>query len=153
MAARPVLIGVGTPYAGDDAAGLLVAERLAALADPGFDIRTSQGIAADIVTLMQDRDQALLIDACRSDASPGTIHKLDATTETLPTYLTNTSTHGMGLAEAIGLAKALGTLPARCAIWAIEGRSFELGAALAPEVEAAIENCVRALSEVLRARP
>jgi hydrogenase maturation protease len=55
------------------------------------------------------------------------------------------STHGFGLAEAIELARALGGLPPRCVVYAIEGSSFEEGAALSPPVVAAAAEVARRL--------
>ena len=47
------------------------------------------------------------------------------------------SSHGFGVAEAIGLARALGTLPPRCIVYAIEAADFTPGAAPSAEVERA----------------
>ena len=57
----------------------------------------------------------------------GTIHRLDASERELPAELFRASTHHVGLAEAVELARALGRLPARTVIYGIEGESFEIG--------------------------
>ena len=57
----------------------------------------------------------------------------------LPRGALGMSTHGFGLAEALELARALGQLPRRCIVYAIEGASFETGAPLSPEVAAAVD--------------
>jgi len=57
---------------------------------------------------------------------------------TLPRHAFGLSTHGLGLAEAIELARALGALPPRCVVYAIEGASFEAGAPLTPAVSDAV---------------
>ena len=44
----------------------------------------------------------------------------------------------MGVADAIELARALGELPVRCVVYAVEGQSFETGAPLSARVEAAV---------------
>jgi len=147
---RPLLIGVGMPFAGDDEAGRLVAERLAAHDQP-FDIAETQGIAADLVLLFEDRARVLIVDACQSGAPPGTIHRIDATGGALPPYLGSVSSHGIGAGEAIRLAEALGLLPRRCDLWAIEGTDFTLGAPLSRTVAEAVEICVREIPDLLRA--
>jgi len=49
----------------------------------------------------------------------------------------------------VELARALGRLPPRLIIYGIEGKSFEAGAGLSPEVQAAVEGVVeRVLREV-----
>ena len=70
------------------------------------------------------------------DQDPGTVSRLDASTEPLPARLqTSSSTHAFGLHEAVELGRALGQLPARVIVYAIEGRSFQAGAALSAELQ------------------
>ena len=57
------------------------------------------------------------------------------------------STHAFGVADAIELARALGSLPARLRVCAIEGADFSLGVPMTAAVEAAVE----ALAAELRA--
>ncbi len=91
----------------------------------------------------------------------GTIRRFDAARDPLPEATFGLSTHGFGLVEAIELARVLGSLPERCVIYAIEARSFDLGAALSPAVAAAVDDVVeRVLAEIAggglshaRARP
>ena len=72
-------------------------------------------------------------------ASPATIHRFDAAREPLPAAKFGLSTHGFGLVEAIELARILGQLPPRCIVYAVEARSFELGASLSPELLRAVD--------------
>ncbi|RYH10805.1 hydrogenase maturation protease [Tropicimonas sp. IMCC6043] len=148
--ARPLVIGVGMPMAGDDAAGRLVAQRLAGN-DRGFDIAECQGMAADLVLLFEGRARVLVVDACRSGAAPGTLLRFDAITGTLPASPRAVSSHGSGVEEAIRLGRALGVLPERCDLWAIEGADFSLGAAMTPAVSAAVERCVAEIPACLAA--
>ena len=62
------------------------------------------------------------------------------------------SSHGLGLHQAIELARALGQLPGRCVVYAIEGASFEAGAPLSPAVAAgAVEATERVRAEIAAA--
>jgi hydrogenase maturation protease len=131
-----LVIGVGTLDGGDDAAGRLVAQGLRG--HPGIAVAESAGIAADILMHFDGHDRVLVVDACRSGAEPGTVLRLDGHRDALPALLSPTSSHGMGVAEAVALARALGLLPPSLAIWAVEGASFTLGAGLHPAVGAAI---------------
>ncbi|MFA6207521.1 MAG: hydrogenase maturation protease, partial [Methylocystis sp.] len=56
----------------------------------------------------------------------------------LPRAAFGASTHGFGLAEALELARALGVLPPRCIVYAIEGEIFDIGAPMSPAVAAAV---------------
>ena len=67
------------------------------------------------------------------------MRRLPADEQPLPPELQRSSTHLLGVAEAVELARALGRLPARTVVYGIEGASFDTGAALSPEAAAAVE--------------
>jgi hydrogenase maturation protease len=136
---KPLVIGMGNDFAGDDAAGRLVVRGLRGAS--GFDRAECHGAAADLVTLMEGRQRVLIVDACRSGATPGTLHRLDAGTGDLPPWLRSISSHGIGLAEGVALARTLGVLPPRVEVWAIEGEDFATGAGVSP----AVADCIAAV--------
>lgn len=140
---KPLLIGVGNDFAGDDAAGRLVARALDGAET--FDVAECHGAAADLVTLMEGRPRVLIVDACRSGVAAGTVHRLDAGTGDLPGWLRSVSSHGIGVAEGVALARLLGSLPEKVEVWAIEGAGFAVGDPVSPAVEAAIAEVVAAL--------
>jgi hydrogenase maturation protease len=87
-----------------------------------------------------------IVDAVSSGAPPGTVHELEAGGEPLPVRLFgSSSTHALGLAEALELARSLGRLPARVRVLGIEGARFDYGRGLSPEVEEAVERCTRSI--------
>jgi hydrogenase maturation protease len=90
----------------------------------------------------------VVVDAAASGAPPGTIRRFDARAGRLPARLMRSSTHALGVPEAIELARALGRLPARVEVYAIEGARFTAGAELSP----AVEQAVGELAESLRGR-
>ena len=65
----------------------------------------------------------------------------------LPARLFDTSTHHFGLAEAVELARALGRLPRNVIVYGIEGKSFETGETLSPEVGRAAHEVADAIRE------
>ncbi len=109
----------------------------------------THGAAADLVTLMEGRARVLIVDACRSGAAAGTIHRLDATAGALPGWLRSVSSHGIGVAEGVALARVLGGLPARVEVWAVEGLAFATGDPLSPAVTQAIEALAAEIPGVL----
>jgi hydrogenase maturation protease len=150
--ARVVVIGVGNPDRGDDGVGRLAAQVLRARLPPAVAVLDHAGEAAQILAWLGEADTAFCIDAACSGAAPGTVRRLDAAAAPLPASILAVSTHGMGLGEAIELARALGQLPQRCVVYAIEGRSFAAGAPLSPEVErAAGEVAARIAAELAEA--
>ncbi len=150
---RRVVIGIGNPARGDDAAGREVARRLWALARDDFEILESDGEATDLLALMEGAEAAILVDACVSGAAPGTIRRFDAADGPLPAARYGLSTHGLGLADAIEFGRALGRLPPVCIVYAIEGTIFETGAAMSVALTAAIDELVPTLLKELEAVP
>ena len=93
----------------------------------------------------------MLVDTVRSGAPPGTIHRLDASQVPLPSPVRRSSSHTIGIAEAIELARALGTLPTGILVYGVEGRQFEAGTELSDEVAEALDRLVCELrAETLR---
>ena len=134
-----VVIGIGNAMRGDDAAGVEVAARL-------------RGIACDeepsrLIETWEGADAAVLVDTVVSGAPPGTIHRFDASAEPIPARVLRSSTHAIGLAETIELARALGRLPKSVVVYGIEGESFEAGAPLSPDVAAAVTLLVERIEE------
>ena len=87
--------------------------------------------------MLDGADEIVLVDAVSSGAPPGTVHSFDASAEPLPAVLFGaSSTHALGLAEAVELARSLGRLPGRVLVYGVEGGTFAYGKGLSPEVEA-----------------
>jgi hydrogenase maturation protease len=147
---RVVVIGLGNAMRGDDAAGLHAARRLAH--EPGVDVRVHEGEGVDLLDLWADADVAILVDAVRSGAPPGTIHHADASTRALAVTFDRPSGHAIGAAATIELARALDQLPATVLVYGVEGRDFTLGAALSPPVADAIDPLVQAVRSEIGAR-
>jgi hydrogenase maturation protease len=135
---RTVVVGVGNAVRGDDAAGLL-----AARAAGGIEL---EGDPSALIDLFEGADEAVVIDAVRSGAAPGTVQRIDVSERPLPAALrSSASTHLVGLADAIELARALGRLPPTVTVYGIEGERFDTGAPVSATVAAAIDDLVRAL--------
>ncbi len=135
---RCVVLCIGNPQRGDDAAGRTVARALRSSLDE-VEIIEEEGEATRVLSRLEGADAAFIVDACASGASPGEIHRFDIGAGSLPQTAFSASTHGFGLAEALELARALGALPPRCVVYAIEGAAFDVGAPLSPAVATAIE--------------
>ncbi|PLX38509.1 MAG: hydrogenase maturation protease [Hyphomicrobiales bacterium] len=134
-----LIVGVGNRMRGDDAAGPLVAERLAA---HGFETRVIEADGAHLIEAFEGRDAVVVIDAMRSGAEPGTVCRFEAEADTLPADLFHYSSHAFGVAEAIETARALDFLPASVMVYGIEGAQFTAGAEPSPEVAKAIDEVV-----------
>jgi hydrogenase maturation protease len=146
--ARRRVIGIGNTLRGDDGAGRRVARRLAAAAPPGVEVMELDGGAAELLAAWENAGdgEVVVVDAARSGAPPGTVHRFEASHAALPATLDATSSHGLGLAAAVELARALGRLPRRLSVYAIESAGFTAGDELSPSVAAAVEEVVRELA-------
>ena len=150
-APRVLVIGVGNAYRRDDAAGLVMARRLWEAARAEVTLWEAGGEGTALMDAWEGAEAVILIDAVRSGAPAGTIHRLDARVETLPAAWFRYSTHAFSVAEAIALARALNRLPPRLIVFAVEGEHFDAGVGLSPEVERAVDGLVRrGLEEVDR---
>ena len=116
------IIGIGSPF-GDDAVGWRVIEHLQGRVPDAVELLSLDRPGAGLVQWLEGADHVVLIDGIRSDGRPGEVRSvaLDAL-DALPE---SPSTHGFGLAHALRLAGAMGALPARLAIHAIELGTLE----------------------------
>ncbi|MFI7245000.1 hydrogenase maturation protease [Streptomyces qinglanensis] len=156
-AARITVIGVGNTFRGDDGTGPAAVARLRARMPPGGTpggVRTvcCDGDPARLIDLWTDAALAVVVDAARAvPACPGRVHRLEpGAGATWP--VRTTSSHGLGLGYAVALAQALGRLPDRLVVYAVEGADGSLGEGLTPAVASALEPLVeRIRAEIARA--
>lgn len=141
-----LVIGVGNPGRGDDGAGRAVARLLAERAAPGLVVRESSGEATSLMETWVGFDDVVLVDACRGAGPPGSMHVFQSDEVDRIASLRHASSHSMGVAAAIGLARALGTLPARLVVYGVEVRDTAEGEGLSPEVDAGVRRLADRLS-------
>ena len=137
------IIGIGAPF-GDDAIGLEVAQILANQAPPGCEVVAADRPGVGLIDLLEGLKAALLIDAVRSGAAPGTIHEFSFA-ELAQHGGHFVSSHGFGVAASVQLAAKLGRAPASGGMLGIEIAADRSGArysSLSPSAR-------RAVSEVL----
>lgn len=131
------VFGLGNPTRGDDGIGWLVAGRLKERVPDGVDVRLAIGESLDLIESWTGARVVIVVDAVHSGTTPGTVHRFVAGRDPLPSR-PSTSTHGMGLAEALAMARAIGRVPPRLIVWGIEGACFEVGAGISPDVADAV---------------
>lgn len=146
---RPLVIGIGNAMRGDDGAGLLAARRLVARKPSTYDVREADGEAATLLELWRDRPRVLVIDALDGALPPGTIVRHDAGKHPLPCATFSCSSHALGLAEAVELARSLGRLPEEIVVFGIQAEHFEHGAPPSESVRATLSTlCDRIENEI-----
>ncbi|MCX4673688.1 hydrogenase maturation protease [Streptomyces sp. NBC_01381] len=141
---RIAVIGVGNEFRRDDGVGWVMIDRLRERAadrplPPGALLATCDGDPARLIGLWEGADLAVVVDAAHAHpAHPGRVHRLTLDAGELDRPRT-TSSHGLGLGEAVELARVLGRLPGRLVVYAVEGADTALGTGLSPSVEAVVE--------------
>jgi hydrogenase maturation protease len=156
-----LVIGIGNPDRGDDAAGLEVARRVRAATSPGE--VTVRELAGDQLALIDEwagATEVYVVDAVCSGGVPGTVYRFDAA-QALTGRFHNRGTHMFSLADVIELARALGRLPGQLTGYGIEGASFAIGdgrsgggrsgGGLSLAVAAAVDNVTSLLLNDLKA--
>ena len=150
---RTYVIAVGNAYRGDDAAGFRVAKALRdAKALPPANIKQCDGNGTDILDFLRGAERVFLVDAADSDDTPGTVHRIDAGSETLPRDWFARNSHTFGLAEAVETARSLDELPEMTTVYAIVGSRWDHGSALSPEVAKACDSVAKQIAAELSQR-
>jgi len=134
-----LVIGVGNRDRGDDAIGPLVIDAIQQQRPDGVETLTLEGDLSDLGLRWQPDQTVIVVDAMRSGRQPGTIVTMDGLDHELKPDDGLISTHGMGLAEAIELARLLDRLPRALTIFGVEAETFELMRPVCPAVAAAID--------------
>ena len=151
-----LVVGVGNELRHDDALGLEVVRRargMAALrADPAIGFHEHEGEALALLGAWERADAVIIADAVHGGGPAGARHRFDASSHPLPArFEGSSSTHAIGVAEAIELGRVLGRLPRRLVVHGVTGSCFGAGRGLSaglPEVADALARTV--LDEALR---
>ncbi|MFI9615268.1 hydrogenase maturation protease [Streptomyces sp. NPDC052023] len=152
VASRIMVIGVGNEFRHDDGVGRAVTARLAERAadrplPPGAVLENCEGDPARLLGLWENAGLAVVIDAAHAEPPhPGRVHRL-ALEDTRPARTSTTSSHGLGLGEAVELSRVLGRLPSRLVVYAVEGADRSLGRGLSAPVAARVDELARAVEE------
>jgi hydrogenase maturation protease len=125
------IVGIGS-HNGDDRIGW---DAVAALETSGLPGRYPPGMVdvcrceqpAGLLALLRGIDAAILVDALRSGAAPGTLRRLDA--HALEGEADQVSSHGLSVAEYLALGRVLGMLPPFLVVYGIEAGQMLAGTA------------------------
>lgn len=149
MAGDCLVIGVGNADYGDDGAGI---EVVRALAVEGVPCRVFEGDGLGLIEAWDGLTYVVVVDAAAGGPEPGTFARHDAIAGPLPRHARHGGdiAHGIGLAQAIELARALGRLPPVLVVYAVGASSFVLGEGPAAPVARACAEVARRIGEEIR---
>ncbi len=144
-----LVIGIGQDGRGDDVAGREAVRRLAARHVAPCVL--SDGEPGRLLELFARAPRIWVVDAVRSGAPPGTLHRYEGPGLPLNRGPGPASTHGLSLGEAIDIAVALDRQPARLVVHGIEAGPVTLGEGLSSAVARAVPRLVARLRDELAA--
>jgi len=154
---RVCILGIGSP-SGDDQAGWLTVDALAACgvhADRELAIEKLDRPGAHLISLLENAGWVILVDAMQSGDQPGRIKRFDQ--NAWQGYAHGLSSHGLGVLDALSLARELGKLPPRIDLYGIEIAMAGPGDQMSVEVHAAAQQLARRiaadLATTVRHRP
>ena len=139
-----LILGCGNPDRSDDAAGLLVVRKLRKL---GIEAREHPGDALALIEAWSGAKDVVVIDTTVSGGTSGRIRCWDGGQVHFAAGEFRCSSHALGVADAVELARALDRLPAKLTIYGIEGKRFDRGGPPSLEV---IEAADRLAEEIAR---
>jgi hydrogenase maturation protease len=153
-----VVIGVGNSFRRDDGIGPAVAAEIGRQQRPGVRVVISDGEPSGLIEAWSGADLAVIVDALHGHPGgghpggpapvPGRVHRI--TPAGLETSGRAGSSHGLGLPDAFRLGRALGRLPGRAVIVAVEAADTRPGPGLSAAVAAAVADAVAAVAAELR---
>ncbi|HZY02889.1 MAG TPA: HyaD/HybD family hydrogenase maturation endopeptidase [Anaeromyxobacteraceae bacterium] len=154
MTARPIpllVLGLGNPLCGDDGLGVAAVEELLRRYQPPASALVLDGgtLGLSLLPYLEDAEQAILVDAVRQDAPPGSLVRLSGA-EVRPAVESRLSVHQVGVADLVGAADLLGHLPRRLALLGLVPGSLNLGIGLSPAVAPRLGALVEAVAAEAR---
>lgn len=151
MSCSALVVGVGNRSRGDDGVGPEVAARVAALDLPGVTVLVCEEPLA-LVEQVSGYDEVVVVDAVQSGGDVGRVRVWLVGAGPLPRPGHTIGSHGLGVGDAVELARALGRLPDRLTLVGVEADTFLLGAPLSAEVRDHLDDAVRAVTDALTAK-
>lgn len=145
-----VVIGVGNRLRGDDAVGPVVIDRLQGRLPPAVHLIESLGDPVSLLGWWQSAALAVVVDAVRTGSKPGTVFRFNGR-DKLPSAFFRKSTHLVGLADAVEMARTLDRLPTRLVLFGVEAETMEHGDEFSPAVARALDGVVEAIVELFGA--
>jgi hydrogenase maturation protease len=148
---RALVVGLGQPAAGDDGVGIAVVVRLRAEGVLEGVAYETAAEASALVERLQTGVPVIIVDALVGSGKPGDVVVLDA--ERLAGDVRPLSTHGISVAQAIVLARALApaAVSPMIRVVGIVIATAEVGdAALSPRIAAAVPKACAKVHELIR---
>jgi hydrogenase maturation protease len=145
-----LVLGIGNLVMGDDAIGVMVAQRLQQQYRFAENVEVLDGgtLGLDLLPKLENITNLIMIDAVETGKAAGTCVRLIG--QELPIALqTMVSPHQMGLKDLLAVSELMGHSPKEMVLIGVQPGSIEMEIGLTPEVEAQFDFLVaNVLSEL-----
>jgi hydrogenase maturation protease len=135
---RPLVVGLGNDDRSDDGIGLDVARALRRRPGVPADVVEGPGDLTRLLDDFAERERVILVDAIRSGAPPGTVHRWSRDEAAGLPAGTAISTHGFDVPSLLRLAVGLGRIPRDLTLFGIEALETGPGRTRTEPVRAAV---------------
>ncbi len=133
-----LVIGLGNELRGDDSVGLLAAEALRKHPIEGVRIETGHSDATAFIDIMAQYQYVLILDAFQTGGTSGTVQVYALGVRDPAAIGVRSSSHSVGIVDAVKLARTLHGFPKSVTICGIEGSQFGIGERISEKVLEAI---------------
>jgi len=148
-AARPPLriLGLGNVLCTDDGLGVFAIERFRRRYVIPDDVSVLDGgtLGLSLIPQLEDATAAILVDAVRINASPGTLVRLEGD-RVLPAVRQRLSVHQIGVADLLDALWLLDRTPPRLVLVGLVPESIDLGWGCTPTVDRNIDGLVERIA-------
>lgn len=146
---RVVVLGVGEPYRRDDGCGPRVVRAVRGRVDASVTLVEHVADPTALLDLWDGAGLAVVVDAMRSGAVPGTVLRLESSGLSRAALGRPTSSHGLSVRDAFEIGTALGKLPRRLVVFLVEAEDLGPGESVSPRVATGVaEAADRVAAEV-----
>lgn len=147
-----LILGVGSPLRGDDAAGVLVVQQLQARTDlpPRVAVIDGGTEGIGLIPVMETYRRVIVVDAVMMDLPAGTIRRFTWDEIHLDSIEQPLSLHQSDFTTTLLLAEALDSLPPELVIYGIQPHNTDWDHPLSQAVERALPMLVEALIHEVR---
>ena len=143
---KTLVLGIGNSFRRDDGVGPAVINRLNAEADlEDIDVLDGGTDGISLLEYLKGYEKALIIDAVDMGMEPGEV-RVFSPDEARLIRADALSTHGIGLAEVIGMMKIL-NIEVELRIIGIQAKDVTFGEGLSPELSSNIETILELVKE------
>ena len=151
MAEKILVLGVGNALLKDDGVGLhvIAAFRNARGNSSNLVVRDGGTLGLALLPDLEGASALIVVDAANFCGSPGEVRVFESEAMDAQLGVSNSSAHGIAVANLVGAARLSGSLPNRRALVGIAPLSVEWGLEPTPEVAASIPAACAAIDALI----